>query len=266
MIKTFSYQGGKSKIGGELAKIIIIMECKYFKNLNQTQPIQFYDLTCGLLGVTLPYLQITNDLNINRKIIANDINKDLITMWKKLKNKTWFPNKRALSAKKFDFFSSPDSLPEERAFYSIVGSFNNEYLGYYRNPSQSKQNYLNIAKTKLKLIVPLLKKIQFYSKDMYQFEKLKNCSIYIDPPYENHNYKSNPFFKQFDYKKFWQFIRVLSKNNLVLVSSYTAPKDFKSIWHKEINYNVNLSNVKFNKIENLFIHKNIFQLEKKNIN
>jgi DNA adenine methylase len=39
--------------------------------------------------------------------------------------------------------------------------------------------------------------------------------------------------KGFDYEKFYDFVRELSKHNFVFVSEYNMPSDFKCIWSKE---------------------------------
>lgn len=52
-------------------------------------------------------------------------------------------------------------------------------------------------------------------------------------------------------KIFWEFIRNLSKDNIVLVSEETAPEDFTVVWEKTVLRSINAS-AKSNSVEKLF--------------
>jgi len=60
---------------------------------------------------------------------------------------------------------------------------------------------------------------------------------------------------KFNHNKFWNIIRKWSKNNIVIVSEYTAPKDFKCIWKKKKKFNYICDNSIKKYIEKLFIVK-----------
>lgn len=92
------------------------------------------------------------------------------------------------------------------------------------------------------------------------FENInKNISqyvIYCDPPYRNTvKYATNDF----PYDEFYQWCRDLSKNNIVLISEYSMPSDFKCIWEKDykcLMYSSKKTNDKVNnRVEKLFIYK-----------
>ncbi len=53
--------------------------------------------------------------------------------------------------------------------------------------------------------------------------------VYCDPPYAN----TTEYTGNFDSKQFWHIIRKWSQDNIVLISEYTAPVDFKIIWEVE---------------------------------
>ena len=57
----------------------------------------------------------------------------------------------------------------------------------------------------------------------------KGYIIYCDPPYPNTYYKHYGKVN-FDHDDFWNWCRKMSKDNIVFVSSYTAPKDFEEIF------------------------------------
>lgn len=79
---------------------------------------------------------------------------------------------------------------------------------------------------------PNLKNIDFkescYTK--IDLKNIKNAVIYCDPPYKNtvKYSKSN-----FDYEFFYKWCEEISKNNIVIVSGYEMPENFKKIWEKE---------------------------------
>lgn len=76
--------------------------------------------------------------------------------------------------------------------------------------------------------------------------KIHNC----DPPYANtksYNRKIN-----FDHNKFWQWVRDMSKDNIVLVSEESAPDDFDIIWEQEVTRSIR-ANEKSKTTEKLFI-------------
>ena len=63
-------------------------------------------------------------------------------------------------------------------------------------------------------------------------DKYRNCLFYLDPPYIG----TTQYKKQLiDYDEFYLFCRRLSENNIVIISEYTMPDDFKCIWQKDIS-------------------------------
>ena len=76
-----------------------------------------------------------------------------------------------------------------------------------------------------------LKDIQFKCCSFDTYKDLSGYVIYCDPPY-----KETTAYKQgiFDYELFYSWCREMSKNNIVLISEYYMPNDFKCIWEKPI--------------------------------
>jgi DNA adenine methylase len=94
----------------------------------------------------------------------------------------------------------------------------------------------------------------FSHGDYKQFSKLKNSIIYCDPPYEN---SSQRYLTEgmFNSKEFWCWVRTMAEDNLLFVSSYNAPKDFKCIWskaHKLTGQQKNNKNKE--RVEKLFVY------------
>ena len=64
-------------------------------------------------------------------------------------------------------------------------------------------------------------------------------------------------FFDFDSDKFWKIMRKWSEDNIVVVSEYKAPKDFKMIWQSKTNV---MHNGKKNiKTEKLFVYNDLYE-------
>lgn len=57
-----------------------------------------------------------------------------------------------------------------------------------------------------------------------------------------------------DYEHFWNWVRNLSKNNIVYISEQNAPEDFEVIWEQEVARTTNKEN-NFKAVEKLFKYK-----------
>ena len=74
--------------------------------------------------------------------------------------------------------------------------------------------------------------ISFRNVSYIAIRDIKNFVIYCDPPYSNtYKYSSD---KDFCHNNFWNWVRNFSKNNVVLVSEYTAPDDFAILFEKDL--------------------------------
>ena len=75
----------------------------------------------------------------------------------------------------------------------------------------------------------------------------------------NNNSKETEMFslsaENFDNDKFWKWAEgEVKKGNKVIVSEYTAPKDWVCIWSKNMQDGMNSDSTK-RKIEKIFVHK-----------
>ena len=61
------------------------------------------------------------------------------------------------------------------------------------------------------------------NKDYKYFSNVKNSILYLDPPYENT--KTSSYKSQIDYQEFYDWSYEMSKNNIVLLSSYEVSDD-----------------------------------------
>ncbi len=179
---------------------------------------------------------------------GSDVNPALIAMWQGLQ-KGWVPPS-TLSEEEYEAIKTFPGMynPALVGFVGFGCSFGGKWFGGF---ARSKERD-HTAESKLSVLRQrdILYDVTFSCRP-YSIIDVRDALIYCDPPYENTT-KYN--LNYFDYTVFWNWCRRLSKHNTVLISSYEAPDDFKSIWHKTIrcDLTVNINN-KCN-TERLFIH------------
>ena len=134
------------------------------------------------------------------------------------------------------------------ASYSAI--YFDTYARSYKNDGVTPRDMPNEAIRNLIKQAPKLKDIKFKCKDFREIKSLNNYVIYCDPPYKS-TVKYNK--TEFSYEEFYDWCREMSKNNIVLISGYWMPDDFKCIWEKEHNTNIYCGWKKASKrIEKLF--------------
>lgn len=228
------YQGSKRKY----AKFIVpILQEELYKY----RPTAFIDACCGGCN-------IIDKINYHTKI-AIDNNPYLIELYKYAVKGGHLPT----DITKEEFYerkANPDTEPLWRtAFVGILGSFlsGGFHKGYINLKEGSKRNQKIERIKNFQSQIPLLRDIHFLCKDINDLD-VHNCLIYIDPPYKGTSGYDNS--KDFDYEKFWNTVRRLSKNNIVYVSEESAPDDFEAVWSLETKRTIK-GNVKIS-TENLF--------------
>ena len=106
--------------------------------------------------------------------------------------------------------------------------------GYGRDKTGKR----NIYKERLKVIKEQAVQSKFYETVFKELsyeeitpDNVQDTVIYCDPPYRNtKTYVGN---NSFDYDKFYDWCRAMSKKNIMIISEYWMPDDFKCIWQKE---------------------------------
>jgi DNA adenine methylase len=138
----------------------------------------------------------------------------------------------------------------------FLASYNGRFFdGGYAGTSEEKgkvRNYYDETFRNLKEQVPNLLGIMFFEQDYSVWDGIENCLIYCDPPYKGT--KQYNVSKNFDYDKFWNWCREMSKKNTVLISEESAPDDFECIWEQPVMRTIK-ANDKKTKVEKLFKQK-----------
>jgi DNA adenine methylase len=215
------YQGGKQKIGKEIYEVIKNTQLKL--NFNECD---YFEPFIGMAGVMRHF---ASEDDLIQKLYANDLNVDLILMWKAIQ-KDWKPPMNC-DQEEYDFLKNSNKHSAKRGFVGFACSYGGIFFkglaDKYRSTSSAAQGVRAIEKVR-----KYMKKVYFFDADSYNSYLPTNMVIYCDPPYST-NYLSSKFFK-FDSHDFWSVMRKWSKNNLVFISEEIAPSDFTKIWCKRI--------------------------------
>jgi site-specific DNA-adenine methylase len=84
-------------------------------------------------------------------------------------------------------------------------------------------------------------------------EEIKTL-IYCDPPYQGTKPYGYKFETDFDYDRYWNWVREMSKHHIVICSEQTFPEDFEIIWQKEVRRTMDKTN-NFKAVERLGRYK-----------
>ena len=112
------------------------------------------------------------------------------------------------------------------------------------------RNYAQEAKNNALKQSPKIQNVQFIC-DSYENLSFENTLIYCDPPYAGTSgYKTGAF----NHDKFFDWCREQAKKNVVFVSEYNAPDDFKCVWQGNIktNFASQRKSATHNAVEKLF--------------
>ena len=137
------------------------------------------------------------------------------------------------------------------------GSFGGKFFGGYprgfKNDGITPRDLFNEHYRALIKQAPLLKDIHLSCCDFRETKPIENFVIYCDIPYQNTTKYSNK--DPFPYDEFYKWCLEHAKNNIVLVSEYSMPKDFTCIWKKEVNTMLDSKGNGKPRTEKLFIVK-----------
>lgn len=124
--------------------------------------------------------------------------------------------------------------------------FDGGYAGIITTKEGNIRNYYDEAKRNL--LGQDLSNIIFKEND-YKDIIVTNALVYCDPPYKDT--KQYGVSKNFNHDEFWQWVREMSRNNIVIVSEEQAPDDFRIIWEQPIKRTID-NNSTVNSIEKMF--------------
>lgn len=246
-----TFMGSKTKYKNDIPPIIN----KYIKDNNVET---FIDCSCGGANLT--------DKIMCDNIYAIDLSPSLIRLHQQAQNDfskipvdgnremwdnsytAWRKMKKILDTKSFSDFTNNDFNIIGMPLYEIgcmewYASFSNGGFprGYAKN-SETRNYYQEAWRNHKKQTEnDIYRKIKFCCGDYQEIvnkyiknTKNTNTLLYIDPPYKNT--KSYAISKNFDYNRFYNWLKEISKIYPIFVSEQFLPEDFDKfkIWEKEV--------------------------------
>jgi len=185
---------------------------------------------------------------------GSDSHKYLIAMLRAIQD-GWEPPV-AISEREYkNIRERPDCFAEHLSGFVGFGcSYSGKWFGGYargNNSNGKPRNYCDESRRNILAQSPKIADVSF-TCHTYKNWLPTNCVIYCDPPYANTTkYKSGDF----GHAEFWQWCREMAKNNVVLVSEYSAPDDIECIWSKEIVSSLTQNTGAKKGVEKLFLVK-----------
>lgn len=207
------YQGGKSRIAQQIAEIITTER--------EREQLTFISLFCGTCSIESKIKGFNN-------IICNDRHEYLIELFKGVQNGYELPE--LITEEQYKYIR--EHKDKDKILTGFVGfgcSFGGKWFGGYAR-NKTNTNYALQSKKSLLKDMSNLMTAQFTCQDYRDVIIPNNSIVYADPPYNN----TTGYGKdKFNSDEFWEYMRVINKNNKVFISEQTAPNDFKCVWEKE---------------------------------
>lgn len=153
-----------------------------------------------------------------------------------------------------DVKDNPSKYPKHIvALAGFCASYNAKWFGGYAGVVKTKigtyRNYYDEAVRNVLKQAEHIKDVHYQCLDYQQIE-VENALIYCDPPYEC----ATGYKDKFDHAAYWEWVRRMSKKNIVICSEYSAPPDFECIWSKELTTTLD-KNSRSKAVEKLYLYK-----------
>jgi DNA adenine methylase len=206
-----AYVGGKAR---KADHILSILNHPNFDGMDYLEPF-------------IGYGHILRRVHNKKKYAASDVNSTLITLLKGVKQGKTFP---VISKREYERLKpQKNDKSFRRAVAAFAYSFKGmEWIGYFNECKERNSMYAQEHKRYYE---------KLHENEIFQKANLMNIDyraikptaklIYCDPPYQ-----STTKYNQgadFNHDEFWNTMREWSKDNIVFISEYRAPSDFKCI-------------------------------------
>ena len=232
------YIGGKYRIRKQLVDYL----SEYFTETNC-----FVEPFVGSANITTWLLEENGLLAYKlEKIILNDFHTDLAMMWNEvISGKLVLPD--TCTEEEYERLRN-ESSSGLRGFIGHGCSFGGIWFSKFAKTNDGRNYCLN-AKNSIMNTVKCLKgyNVIIENKSYEEIEIPDGALVYCDPPYKN---TCKPGMgNDFNHKKFWGWIRELSKRCFVFISEYESPEDFECVLEIPVSLDMGKRE---NRIEKLF--------------
>lgn len=231
------YMGGKSRISTKVAQTI--------QNLGGHELINFVSLFCGSCS-------IESKVKAKNKIL-NDKHPYLIAMWEGVQDGYVLPD--VITDEQYQYIkNNKDEDPCLTGFVGFGCSFGGKWFGGLARNRKGDNYCARANRSVIKDFELGLKDAKFLCLDYKDVHIPNNSVVYCDPPYKG---TTGYTTGEFNHNEFWDYMRLISKNNIVLISEQSAPDDFECIWQQELTRTLDYNKENQpKKIERLFRLKN----------
>jgi DNA adenine methylase len=204
------YFGGKQKIAKYIADFI---------NATHTHT-HYVEPFCGSCNVA-------SKINIENKIL-NDKHTYLIAMFIALQD-GWIPPEIITEDEYNHIKANPNENKKLSGFVGFGCSFAGKWFECYARNKEGR-NYCKNAHNSILKKIKLLQDAKFTCCDFINLD-FKNSIIYCDPPYKGTGCYNKQLLGDFPYDDFIDWVKIQSKNNIVLVSEYkhNVPNDARIV-------------------------------------
>lgn len=222
------YAGGKKRIGKYIASVIHNISLEIEDTYGFT--IQGYcEPFCGMMGVYQHIPELFKNHRPRLAYKAGDRNPYVIKLLNGLKNGFIPPVK--CSKSEYERYRERDDDSLKAIFVGFACAIRGVFRSTYFPP-----NNIPIQAEKCVEIGNKIKGVNLMAGEYTMFSNLKGYVIYCDPPYRNSGSPysiGDVYDTNFDYDKFVNWCRYMSRNNIVFVSEYTKPaKECQLIWSR----------------------------------
>lgn len=190
---------------------------------------------------------------------GSDINPYLIALLKQMQIDTSVFPQHISETEYKAVQTSKNNYPDWYVGFVGFGSFGARFFqGYprgFKNDGITPRDHFNEHYRSLIKQAPLLKDIHLSCCDFRNTKPIENFVIYNDIPYKNSRNKKYSGTQLFPYDDFYNWCLERTKNNIVLISEYSMPKDFTCIWEKDVNTMLDSKGKGKPRTEKLFIVK-----------
>mgnify|MGYP001193975598 CR=1 FL=1 len=234
-----SYIGGKAR-GSD--HILMLLNHPAFDNMDYLEPF-------------VGYAHILRRVENKKSYNASDCNRLLVEMLKGIQQGKKFPR---ISHDQYDALrDKANEVTYRRAVAAFAYSFKGgEWRGYFdkrrdRSYADEHRRYHEQLNDNA-----IFQKTRLNCKD-YRRINPHNKLIYCDPPYKGTTGYNGGI--EFDHDEFWDCMREWSTDNLVFVSEYRAPRDFKCLVSCAKLNNLAADGAPQMRRERVFVHKSLLQ-------
>lgn len=236
------YMGSKQRLSKELVPIL--------QNIINENRVDMY------IEPFVGGANVIDKIKCSNKV-GSDYNEFLIELWKEIQKGYEIPSE--LSYDDYvEIKNNKSKYPKHLvAVAGILATYNAKWFGGYARITYTKagtiRNYYDESRRNVIKQIPNIIDVDFYyrSYEYYSNENTQNALIYCDPPYQ----KTTGYGNDFNHEEYWNWVRELSKNNIVICSEYNAPNDFLCIYEKGLTTTMDNASRKKD-TEKLFIHVN----------